>query len=437
MIPPEAPFLDPARQPLRPGRLSITAEKNGSRQYTKTSHPTRFGTYAEIKTRDFEFQFNLNGQIKFIRGLRPDWPHPFEALKRTAGNDWVYYTVGAVIEQHGIRDWLGEYYLPCFAYQSNAIVDFTPYAHPAVPGALAAWAQLYADIRSTPPEKFPERARTFLDRVAANDDTALLAHARQLHTIIGGQVSVLPPDTRHVDYEVIPLTIADGCLYHCDFCIVKSDRTYRPRSLENIGAQIEELKALYGHDLPNYNSLFLGHHDALAAGQERICRAAVAAFEAFGFANANVSHPQLFMFGSVSALLKAEEKLFVSLERLPFKTYINIGLESFDEETLAAIGKPLRATDILTGFDRMLAVNHTYDNVEITANLLIGNPLSQDHHHAIASNLSRADAQRPMKGGVYLSPLAGNQNSADLLDTFFAVQKASRLPVFIYLIQRL
>jgi hypothetical protein len=161
-------------QPFRPGSLAITTEKSGRRQYTKTSHPTRFGKYAEIKTRDFEFQFNLNGQIKFIRGLRPDWPHPFEALKRTDGNDWVYYTVGAVIEQHGIRDWLGEYYLPCFAYQSNAIVDFTPYAHPAVPGALAAWAQLYADIRSTSPDSFPGRARGFLDRVAANDDTALL-----------------------------------------------------------------------------------------------------------------------------------------------------------------------------------------------------------------------------------------------------------------------
>jgi len=250
MIPPDAPFIDPTLQPFRPGNLSITAEKTGSRQYTKTSHPTRFGTYAEIKTRDFEFHFNLNGQIKFIRSLRTDWPHPFEALKRTDGNDWVYYTVGAVIEQQGICDWLGEYYLPCFAYQSNAIVDFTPYAHPAVPGALAAWAQLYADILSAPPKIFPENARPFLERVAANDDTALLAHAKRLHTIIGGQVSVLPPDTRHVDYDVIPLTIADGCLYHRDFCIVKSDRTYRLRPLEDIRSQIEDLVVLYGYDLP-------------------------------------------------------------------------------------------------------------------------------------------------------------------------------------------
>ena len=60
----------------------------------------------------------------------------------------------------------GEYYLPCFAYQSNAITNFTPYAHPAVPVALAAWAQLYANIRMTPAEKFSGKTRTFLNHVA-------------------------------------------------------------------------------------------------------------------------------------------------------------------------------------------------------------------------------------------------------------------------------
>jgi len=437
MNPPDAPFINPAMQSFRPGSLSITAEKSGSRKYAKTSHPTRFGTYAEIQTRDFEFHFNLNGQIKFIRGLRPDWPHPFEALKRTAGNDWVYYTVGAVIGQHGIRDWLGEYYLPCFAYQSNAIVDFTPYDHPAVPGALAAWAQLYADIRSAPLEKFSKRAHAFLDRVTTNDDTALLAHAKRLHTIIGGQISVLPPDTRHVDYDVIPLTIADGCLYHCDFCIVKSDRTYRPRPLESIRAQIEDLKALYGQDLPNQNSLFLGHHDALAAGQERICTAAAEAFDAFGFADANISHPMLFMFGSVSALLKAKGALFEALDRLPYTTHINIGLESLDAGTLANIGKPLEVTDIQAAFAKMLALNATFTSIEITANFLIGAPLSQKHHERIVNLLSSVEPIRPPKGAVYLSPYAGQPDGTALLKTFFEIKHASRLPVFVYLIQRL
>jgi len=136
-------------------------------------------------------------------------------------------------------------------------------------------------------------------------------------------------------------------------------------------------------------------------------------------------------------LLKAEDALWGSIESLPFKTYINIGLESFDEATLAEIGKPLKITDILAAFEKMLAVNREYDNIEITTNLLTGNTMSQDHHHAIMNQLSQADAQPSRKGGVYLSPLAGKQEASDLLKTFFAIQNASRLPVFIYLIQRL
>ncbi len=429
--------IDPAMQPFRPESLAVTDAKTGSRRFTKSSQPTRFGTYSEIRTRTHEFHFTLDGRIKFIRGLGPDWPHPFEALKRTDGNDWVYYTVGAVIEQRGIRDWLGEYYLPCFAYQSNSITNFAPYTHPAVPGALAAWAQLYANIRMTPLENFPQQTRSFLNRVAANDDTALLAHAQKLHTIVGGQVSVLPPDTRHVDYEVIPLTIADGCLYHCRFCIVKTDQTYRPRPLESIRNQILELKTLYGRNLPNYNSLFLGHHDALAAGQERICSAAAEAFEAFGFATANIRQPRLFMFGSVDSLLRAGKALFETLEQLPFSTHINIGLESVDPKTLVHIGKPLKVARVRAAFEKMLAVNRTFDTIEISANFLIGEPLSKNHHQALTELLSGVDPGPPGKGAVYLSPLAGRQEGNALLDTFFSIKNNSRLPVFIYLIQRL
>jgi len=431
------PYTDPAMQPFHPARLAITPEKSGSRQYTKTSTPTRFGKYAEIKTRDYEFQFDLEGRIRFIRGLDSTWPHPFEALKRTDGNDWVYYTVGAVIEQRGIRNWLGEYYLPCFAYQSNAINHFTPYAHPAVPAALAAWAQLYADIRTTPMNRFPEQARGLLQRVAANDDTSLLAHAEELHRIIGGRVSVLPPDTRHVDYDVIPLTIADGCLYHCDFCIVKTDRTYHPRPLENIRTQIRDLKTLYGRNLPNYSALFLGQHDALAAGQERICTAAAEAFEMLGFAKAHIRQPRLFMFGSVDSFLRTQDALFETLDRLPFKTHINIGLESVDAKTLAAIGKPLKVADIRSAFDKLLSVNRAFDNIETTANFLIGPPLSPDHHQGLKDLLEGVEAAPPGKGAVYLSPFAGRQDGAALLETFFEIKNASSLPVFIYLIQRL
>jgi len=299
-------YIDPAMQQFRPEQLAITVEKNGSRSFTKASQPTRFGKYSEIRTRDHEFHFNLNGQIRFIRGLGRDWPHPFEALKRTEGNDWVYYSVGAAIQQKGIRE------------------------------------------------------------------------------------------------------------------------------------QIRNLKDFHGRNLQNYNALFLGNHDALAAGADRVCMAASEAFNAFDIGNANIGYPRLFVFGSVDSFLKAGDTLFENLDRLPFFTHINIGLESVDAETLAEIGKPLTVADVHAAFRKMTDVNRSYENIEVTANFLLGDTLSPYHHQSLADLLGNVSDILPGKGAVYLSPLAGqHQESDELLQSFFEIKNKSRLPVFIYLIQRL
>ena len=67
--------------------LLISVEKQGPAKISKASFPLRYGKYSEIKTSEYEFRFNLNGEIKFIRGLNVNWPHPAEQLKRTDGND--------------------------------------------------------------------------------------------------------------------------------------------------------------------------------------------------------------------------------------------------------------------------------------------------------------------------------------------------------------
>ena len=74
--------------------LEITLDRQGANRFTKASYPIRYGRYCEIKTKDYLFEFNLNGEIKFIRGLNQNWPHPAEWLKRTDANDWVFYSTG-------------------------------------------------------------------------------------------------------------------------------------------------------------------------------------------------------------------------------------------------------------------------------------------------------------------------------------------------------
>ncbi|MDM8525019.1 radical SAM protein [Desulfococcaceae bacterium HSG8] len=425
----------------RLNNMAITIEKEAS---ARPGFPIRFGKYSEIRTSEYEFHFNLKGEIKLIRGLNVNWPHPSECLKRTDGNDWVFYSVGSSVGEN-IFQCLGEYYLPCLPYPGNSIWEFNPFADPDVPKAFAAWSQLYANIYNMRDHDIPADLKEFLYLIS--DESVLHEQAKKLHSIIGGQVSVLPPDTRHVDYEVIPLTIADGCLYHCNFCSVKSHQRFQPRSEDSILQQISQLKAFYNRNLGNYNALFLGNHDALGAGEEVIRMAASEAVTAFGFGNPQVKNPALFLFGSVDSLLGSENKLFEELSSLPFYTYINVGFESVDAPTLASINKPLDISRIRDAFQKMLELNRDYSDIEITANFLLGNQLSPEHNQSLAEFLSDiSDSFYSKSGAIYLSPLMDpkkrrslmdDQKRSNLLKSFFEIKKQSRLPAYIYLIQRL
>jgi hypothetical protein len=303
--------------------------------------------------------------------------------------------------------------------------------------ALKAWDHLLAALRTTDSTGFPENIKNFLRLVTRHDHIVLHRKSEKLHEIIGSPVSVLPPDARHVDYEVIPLIIADGCLYHCGFCCIKTGQRYRARSERDILLQIRQLKTLYGANLANFNALFLGNHDALAAGEKLICLAAEEACKSFGFAEAHVKNPALFLFGSVDSLLDAGNSLFESLNRTPFRSYINIGLESADPATLSAINKPLTIDKIEDAFQKMLAINRMYLNIEITANFLIGDHLPPGHYRALIDMVRSRLDRFYSKGGIYLSPLHSSCNHRELLRTFGKIKNLSRLPTYLYLIQRL
>ncbi len=421
----------------RLNNMSFTIKKEGDFAFKKTTSPIRFGTYSEIKTRDYEFQFNLNGEIKFIRGLHGNWPHPSEFLKRTDGNDWVFYSVGSVNGNKGVKDWMGEYYLPCLPYPSNSVLDFNPYTDNRILNALAAWSQLFGSLCEMQSNDKHTEIKKFLNLVTSKDENTLFDRAKKLHNIIGERVSVLPPDARHVDYNVIPLIIADGCRYHCKFCAVKSSKQLKVRSMENIRLQIQQLKDYYGQNLVNYKGLFIGNHDALAAESEVICTSAFEAARCFGMDKEHSIRPKLYLFGSVDSLINASDKLLEELNQLPFYTTINVGFESVDASTLADIKKPLVVSKIHTAFQKMLAINQEYTNVEITANFLLGDGFSKDHYQSLTGLLSQTPAPSNNKGAIYLSPLSGNHKNENLLESFLEIKKQSCLPTFIYLIQRL
>lgn len=414
--------------------LEISIEKHGARQQDKLSYPVRYGRYSEIQSRDYIFQFNLNAEPKFLQGKKGKWPHPAEWLKRTLGNDWVYYFSGGYTN---VYDCLGEYYVPCFTYPSNSLWTREPFQDVEVQEGLEAWAWIQKRAGQLAQRKVLNPAiKRFLHQVAENQRPVLWSKALRLFALLQGRVTVLPPDARHVDYDVLPINISDGCLYNCGFCSVKSNQSFQERSRENIADQTAGLKELLGKDRINYNSLFLGQHDALNCRPELIEESAVQAYSVLGLDQSLLQGSYLFLFGSVDSLLQAGSDLWSRLEGLPYYTYINIGLESGHQQTLNAIRKPLSADRVMAAYDLMLEINHCLKNVEITANILMDADMHPGHWQALEKMTQDRPGRVLSKGAVYLSPLS-RQLAKEQLRIFQGMKRRSRIPMYLYLIQRL
>ena len=418
------------------GDLHITLDKKGANAFSKVSYPLRYGRFAEIRTPEYIYHFNLNGEIKYIQGLGKDWPDPSEWLKRTIADDWVYYSTGGY---SGVFDSTGEYYLPCLSYPSNSINFLDPFKDNCIKRAIDSWHDLYKKIRVLYTDSMSRSLSVFLGKVLRCSPQALEMKSRRLHEILGGPVTVLPPDTRHVDYEVIPLILADGCLYKCGFCRVKTNREFRNRTRDNIRKQVGGLKELYDLDICNYNSLFLGQHDALHSGMDYVEFAARLAYEEFSLKRSHLKGCFLFLFGSADSLIESDLGVFDRLEKLPFSTYINIGLESADPETLHTLGKAITPGTVYEAFERSLEINRKYEKVEITVNFLLSDELPQGHLPSLFRLIDKTVDKPPNKGAVYFSPLISERTGEKrgIKRQFYRIKARTRLPAYLYLIQRM
>ncbi len=420
--------------------LVITPEKQGAERFGTFSYPIRYGHYSEIRTPTHTFQFNLNGEIKVAEGKGNNWPHPAEWLKRTVGNDWVYYSAG---DYKGIHDLLGEYYYPYLSYPSNSILSDNPFGGRLPETAIRAWTALQRRAGELLSRALPEPVETLLFRIAQSTPGMLRSKAAQLHRVIGGRVTVLPPDSRHVDYEIIPITVAEGCLLNCGFCRVKSGRGFKALPQTEILEQMKHVRKIYGRDHRNYNAVFLGQHDALEAGRQIVCYAAEKAYELFEFEHSYLKNPVLFLFGSPLSIISAEDGLFEALDSLPYSTtFINIGLEAADCATLRGLRRPVAVETVREAFSRMLDINRRYHKVEVTANFVFSDQFSPDHFASLLELTRTGLDPIRAKGAIYLSPVVDEQSLDDarrreILRRFNDLKTHSRLPAYLYLIQRL
>ncbi|WP_461834739.1 radical SAM protein [Desulfothermus sp.] len=412
--------------------LKIISPFLGERKYKKLSYPIKVGLYTLIENRDAKLFFDLNGEIKFIHGKIPDWIHPNEFIKRTKANDFIYYSSGEYYG--GIYDATGEYYVPCFQYPSNnlwqkdikGIVEF----------GKALWKDIVEKLKRVSIKEIPKKIRKDIEKIVSIDNRYLKKRAMLLKKIYDANITVLPPDTRHVDYEIIPIIISDGCLYHCKFCRVKSRDVFSERSKEDILEQIIDIKKFYNSDIKNYSSLFLGLHDAFNCSFETIKFSIEKAMEIFQIENSYVKDKNIFLFASVESFLNQKLDVFEYLNKIPdTKVFINMGLESVHQETLRKIGKPIDSSQVRESFEKMLYVNKKYINIEITANFLLDLSFSEKHFDLMIS-LIRDTVKRPFyKGTIYLSPLS-TENKRDILNKVMELKRHSFLPMYLYIIQR-
>ncbi len=416
--------------------VKIHSEKTGMTAYTKVSFPVHYGRYSEIETREFHLLFNRNHEIRHAKSKSSDWTDPSEWMKRTAANDWIYYSTGGYA---GVFESIGEYYLPNLNYPTNGLLGGKPFDRPEVSEVVNHWHPLLLDLFYTHPDlehQYPELIRG----IRKNTPEHLELKANMLFDLLGRRLTVLPPDARHVDYDLIPLNISDGCLYKCRFCAVKNPVPFAARPMSGIKTQVERLKRLYGQDLINYNSLFLGEHDALNCPDDLILHAAQHAFDTLELDRSIMQGRNLFLFGSTGSFLeklKSGDCFFQRLKSLNCMTYINLGLESADQQTLDDIGKSFGEKDVCHAFEQMQQINARMPHVEITCNFLFGEDLRDDHYNKMLALIRDGARFTQPKGSVYLSPVEFDAPAREKLFFFNRIKTLSRFPTFLYIIQRL
>lgn len=416
---------------IPPASYSLTLDYEGSRTFDKMSYPVHCGVYSILQSQNYIFHINLNGEVIRIKDRTRRWNHPHEWLQRTVGNDWVYYSTGGYT---GVYEATGEYYLPNFNYSSNSILGGKPFESEEIKAAVKNWHDELTFIFETcshPDENI------LLGEIVANSPKKLAERAKQFHSLIGGRISVLPPDARHVHYNLIPITISRGCLYKCGFCKVKNKHTFQELQRSAIDTQIAQLRDYFGKDLRNYNSIFLGQHDALHSNSSTILTTIESAVQGLEMQSSYLNGSNCFLFGSISSFLNCPESLFKNLQELPPHIYINIGLESPDQETLNQLGKPVSSAMVHNAFNRIGEINRRYSTIEVTANLLMDGDLPDSHYSAVEKLLRNSQTFQQSKGSIYFSPLSFNSPARSRLFEFNRLKLMSRYPTYLYIIQRL
>jgi len=85
----------------------------------------------------------------------------------------------------------------------------------------------------------------------------------------------------------------------------------------------------------------------------------------------------------------------------------------------------------------LLEINESFPSIEVTANFVVDDKLGKNHYNSLVSLIRDGVGRTRDKGAIYLSPLRFDSPSRARLFTFYELKRLSKLPLFLYTIQRL
>lgn len=426
------PHVHPAARGFSPAGTGIEVFSlcKGYRGLEPLSFPASRGLYTEIRWRGYRFEFDLNGCIRKIWGGGKEWPHPWDWLARTQTNRWMYLSGQGYEDTFALTG--GYYHLYAQGQEMDPAHREHPLGEPHVKEAFRAWDEL-RELLPRALALAPEGVAGVLEAILRMTPRVLARRALELCRILKATIPVLPPETHLVEYQVLPVLVAEGCTANCRFCSVKTASDFAPRTLGEIAEQIEGLRAFYGPELANYNSVFLGQNDALSAGMDMVLQAAWMAWERFELARSYHPFPRLFLFSGAEAFLSLDARSVAALERLPYSgVHVNVGVESLDGATLEILGKPLSARAARECVERAFELNRRPGPLEVGLNFVSGDSLPPSHWRLLEEALCRP-GPRLCKGAAYVSPLGGCvREPRELRRRVLELKARASIPLFLY-----
>lgn len=89
--------------------MEVIFDCAGRDDWGKFSFPVWYGIPVKVNWRGYKYDFNLRGGLKRLTGKMSVWPDPQELLKRTDGNDFIYYGTSGYESSY---DLIKNYYVP-------------------------------------------------------------------------------------------------------------------------------------------------------------------------------------------------------------------------------------------------------------------------------------------------------------------------------------